>query len=186
MTVVPATSRASSSGGGPTQLFASILGAPAAAIDTGAAAIAATYSIIEVYILARTTQAVALSSALIRVNGDTGANYDWENVAGGNVTPTASNALASTSWALSAVPGASATAGSVAVFCLTFPLYAQTTFRKAGTMLNMQNDQSAAGNNFAIAAALGWRNTAAINQISVTAGSGNLVAGCALYVYGIT
>lgn len=139
---------------------------------------------LEAWIIARTTQAAVLSSVAITVNGDTGANYDWESVTGNGAAASALASLAQAAWGSAGVPGASATAGEAAVLVITIPLYAGTTFRKQGTLYNSLNEPSAANSNFAIAASLSWRNTAAITQMKVAAGSGNLVAGSSLLIYG--
>lgn len=165
-------------------LFSSVLGADTAAIDTGANGIAAGFTVLEAWFLGRTTQAAVLSTLKITVNNDSGANYDWESVAGSNVTASASLAAAGTSWASGAIPGANATAGQAAVFCITIPFYAATTFRKQGTLLNVQAEPSVAGDNFAIAASLGYRATTAISRMAFTAGSGNLLTGSSVIIYG--
>jgi len=169
--------------GGLTQLFDSTLSADAATIDTGASGIAAGYRAIQVAIIARTSEAVALSSILVTFNGDTGANYDRQIVAGANAIASASVAIASSNYATN-VPGDSGDAGSAGSLFMTIPDYAATTFQKVANA-HLALLQNTANNNRVRADAVRWRSTSAINQITVTAGSGNLRAGSSLTVWGM-
>jgi len=185
VTLVSTAAKAAASSGALTQLFTSTLGANTASIDTGAGGIAAGFSVLEAWMVLRTTEAAVNSSARITVNNDSGANYDRQTISGSGVTAAAGNALAAAFWQVQ-VAGATATAGEVGIVVLTIPFYAATTFRKQGSVLNMENDDAAAANQQANALAVQWRNTAAITRLAVTAGSGVLLAGSSLVIYGRT
>lgn len=163
-------------------LFDSTLGADAASIDTGAAGIAGGYDLLEIYILARTTEAVELSTALITFNNDTGSNYDRQEVSGANITASAGVALAAANILIN-VPGGSALAGSAGLCVMWFPGYTQTTFHKVGNYI-LGSPEDTAANNRVRAVNCRWRNTAAITRMAVAAGSGNLLAGSRLLIYG--
>lgn len=170
-------------GGGSTVLFDSTLGANAASIDTGANGIAQTSMMLDIWLLLRTTQAVALSSGLFRINGDSGANYDQENLQATSATVAAAASVAQTSQILS-VLGASAAASAFTAIRIWIPAYTQTTAHKSMTCFVADADATA-GNNVVQVRSTRWRNTAAINQLSITAGSGSLLAGSRMYVVGV-
>jgi hypothetical protein len=170
------------SGGGVTKIFDSTLGANTASIDSGASSIPATYDVLEVFMILRTTEAVDISSVAVTVNADSGANYDRQTGRANNVTLTAAASLAQTSWVLVA-PGANQHAGAAGVIRMTLPGYAQTTFHKTAEATIALPDDTAA-NNYADFVSLRWRSTAAITQLTVAAGSGNLLAGSRLLIYG--
>lgn len=163
-------------------LFDSTLGGDAAAIDTGANGIAGGYNVLEVWMLTRTTEAASISSISVRVNNDSSAIYDLQVGRSNNVTNTAAATLAGTSWVF-ITAGASQLASYPALLRLTIPSYAVTTFFKLGeTSVSVPDDTAA--NNFTDRHSLGWRSTAAITRMAVTAGSGNLLTGSRLLIYG--
>jgi hypothetical protein len=163
-------------------LFSSQLGGDAAAIDSGAGGFVTTYQILKVYALLRTTEAAVSSSVLVRVNNDSGANYDRSSFRNLNATVAGTNSLAQTSWVVDAF-GASAQSGAFGALDFTLPGYAQTVTHKMGTMQNARVEDTAA-DAFNQVLGLRWRSTAAITRVSITAGSGNLLAGSAMWIYG--
>jgi len=165
------------------ELFDSTLGADAASIDTGAGGIAQTNDHLLILVLARTTQVAVQSSFTALVNADGGANYDRQELQGANVTASAAVALGEASVFMSC-PGASAEAGAVGVCRIEIPGYRQTTFHKVGVVLNAYNEDTAAENRVQ-SKSVRWKSTAAITRFSITAGSGNLLAGSRLAIYGI-
>jgi hypothetical protein len=166
----------------PDAFFDSTLGAPAAAIDSGAGSIPAGYNVLEFFIIGRTTQASVASNILVTVNADGGANYDRVVISNTNATVSGSNVLAGTSWDMNMV-GDSADAGACGVWQFTIPGYAQTTFFKNGSGLYSAPEDTAAENRNQ-ARGMRWRSTAAITRITVTSGSGNLMTGSRLLIYG--
>jgi hypothetical protein len=173
-------------GAGGTLLFSSTLGAPAATIDTGAAGIAGTSNILDVYIIARTTDAGSVGALLnVVVNGDSGAHYDFQTVSGNNTTISASEQLAGTKWTFIG-HGTGGGASFASMIHLTFPFYAATTFFKVGHSSENTNDSLTTTDNWLQEHALTFRSTAAISQIAVNANTGgqNLVAGSSMFIYG--
>jgi hypothetical protein len=172
----------SSASAGRVVLFDSTLGVAAASIDTGASGIAPGFSVITVYVVGRTTEAVVSSSILARLNADSGANYDQSSIAWASGAVSGSSSVAQTAWAC-AFPGASMDASSAGSVSIVIPSYDQTTFNKQAT--NAEGlGSGTANNNSAIMRSFRWRNTAAISRLSITAGSGNLVAGSRLLILG--
>lgn len=182
--ITSASAVAITASGGLTRLFDSTLGAPAASIDTGAGGISGSYTGLVVQFVGRTSEAVVFSTALIRLNADTGANYDKQVLNANGTAVVASVTLGATSWTHS-VPGASAAANFPGLLQAIIPNYAGTTFYKTGQLFQATNDTTA-GNNQTSLLADTWRSTAAISRLSVTAGGGaNLVTGSRLTIWGM-
>lgn len=164
------------------KLFEQTLASAAASIDTGANGIAAGHEDLICYILARTADSAAVAGVQITVNGDTGAHYDQQWEEGAGTTVSANTSLARANWQFG-TSGNTALAGYAGNAMLFIPAYDATTFNKVA---NMQGTIAAtvAGNNQAIISIFGWRSTAAINQLTVTGATANLLAGSRLVVYG--
>lgn len=168
--------------GGPEILFDSTLGGNAASIDSGAGGFSGAYDVLEIYALVRTTEAAVQSSALLRFNNDSAGNYDHQRVGAQNITVFAAAAVAQTSILL-LVPGASADTGAAAQIRGSILGYSQTTFHKTIEITALYGEDTADSNLGSIFGGR-WRNTAAITRIQLLAGSGNLLAGSRLLIYG--
>ncbi len=132
----------------------------------------------------RTDEAGSAVVADVTVNNDTGANYDRQYLVGTNATAAAGVTLAGTAWNVSA-HGSGGSAGYASTVRMSIPGYTQTTFNKVAEVLDAMPDATA-GNNIAIAYALGWRSTAAITRMKVAAqGAANLKAGSRLLILGV-
>lgn len=171
-----------SGGGGLSKLFETTLGAPAASIGTGANGIASGHGDLVVYVITRTADAGAAGGLQVTVNGDTGANYDLQYIAGTATSASAGSALAAANWS-PGTHGNGGTANYPGVLVITIPAYAATTFFKTGTVQGFQIDGTAA-NAQTGHYVIGWRSTAAISQMTVTGSTANLQAGSRLVVYG--
>lgn len=173
---------ATGSGGIGVVLFDSTLGVDTASIDTGAGGIAGGYSVMEVWILAKTDEVVGVSTINVTVNNDTGANYDRQYFYRERTNMGGALQQAQTSWALfsqgtegSSYPG---------VLRFSVPGYDQTTFYKVAEM-NEMVASTGSGNVQAGIDVLGWRNTAAITRLKVAATSTfKLKAGSRLLILG--
>ena len=180
MPLSPATSH----GGGLAKLYDSTLSGAAASIDTGAAGIQTTYDVLMVWILCRTAEAAALSTLLITLNNDGGANYDYTLDRNRNTTVAGVSVQGDTSFG-PAVMGGNAVASYASVLRLTFPGYAQTTFFKAGEM-TVSTVTSAAANGDVGVWSLAYRSTTAISRMKLAvSGGSNLAAGTRLLIYGV-
>src|SRR5690242_16252575 len=99
MAGVPASSHGSGgAASGLTKLFATTLGATGS-LDTGASGIAAGHGTLLIYILAQSALAGVSEAFTVRVNGDSGANYDaaYMGVTAGT-TAAQGTQLAQTAW----------------------------------------------------------------------------------------
>lgn len=170
------------SGTGLVKLFDSTLGAPAASIDTGAGGVSGGHVDLIIFLMLQTTQAVAGSSALLTFNGDAGAHYDYHRLDAASGAVSGGSSFAATSLVLSVLGASGGTTNYPSLALITLPAYASTTFWKVAYLQETQFDTTAA-NTFTGVRGMGWRSTAAINQVTVTAGSGNLVTGSRMAVY---
>jgi hypothetical protein len=133
---------------------------------------------------ARTSQAVARSTVAVTFNGDNGANYDYTRTTTLNATVSGNTQVAQTSWSFE-VAGDTAQVGAVGTIRFAIPGYDQTTFHKTA-LVNQGMSDSVAANSTAEQRHVRWRNTGAINQVTMAAGAGNLRAGSRLLIYGRT
>lgn len=170
-------------GTGLVKLFESTLGVAAATIDTGAGGIVAGHGDLIILIITQNNVAAATATTLMRVNNDSGANYDNQNVSGSNGAAGAGISLAATSWSF-VTHGTAGTAGYPGSAVVMIPRYDKTAFNKVGSAQIALLDATAA-NNQSILRAIGWRNTAAISRISIVdSTAANLLAGSSMVVYG--
>jgi len=165
-----------------TVLFDSTLGANAASIDTGANGIAQTAAHLLIVALLRTSEAVVISTGNWTFNGDTGTNYDRQTMRARGPTQTSGAAAGTANVSLN-YPGASDTASHFGGSFMAIPCYRQTTAHKWLVEMGGWADTTTTNSEAHITIG-NWRNTTAINQITVTAGSGNLLAGSRLTIYG--
>lgn len=165
------------------KLFDSTLGADAANIDTGAGLFSTLLDQLVVYAIFRTTEAVTESSAGFRFNNDNGNNYDFQSINVDNTTVTGALTLATSFIGMFAL-GASAQAGAFTAVVMEIPAYSQTTAHKS---LNLRGTsiEDTAGDCRSQTLFGRWKNTAAISRVQLIPGSGNLLAGSRLSVYGI-
>jgi hypothetical protein len=171
----PASSRA--------KLFDQILAVDTLTLDTGAT-IPAGYGVLEVYIYGRTDEAAQGTECYVRLNGDAGANYDWQRSSGAATLVVASNQAADAG--LDAfVAGGTSAANTFGMIHLLIPAYDGTVGFKAARWTDGFADPGGTGR---IASKSGtWRNTAAITRLSVQAafsGTVKFKAGSRLLVYG--
>jgi hypothetical protein len=164
------------------------LASPAASITFSS--IPAGYSLLRLVVVGASAAAAELDRWIVQVNGDTGAHYDLigYGAQGGSGTLTEKNA--NTSWESGYgtdgdVPAASATAGVAGILVIEIPLYAGTTFQKAGLHRAGYSDAAtSASDQSGASATIAWRSTAAITSVTVAVLSGsNLVAGTTAFLY---
>jgi hypothetical protein len=123
------------------------------------------------------------SGASVRINGDTGANYDWVRLYRANSTYTTDSNLAQTRLNLIGVPNSTSPASTFGAFMVIFPHYTSTK-KKSLVAIDGYKHQNTTGSHFTGIVSGGWRSTAVINSISYQADS-NLVAGSSATLYGI-
>lgn len=178
---------------GPQKLYDfTVTGSDKASIDTdvdgSAALLATTFTVLEIWLVARTDEAVIQSVVDLTFNNDGTAIYDT----GYMTTNTTANAVSTGlvtagSSAQMLMPGASAAANVAGVFRATIPAYADTTFYKIMEWLNHLADTSAGTTHRALDVETTlYRSTSAITRVKVapdTSGK-KLKVGSRLLIFG--
>lgn len=156
---------------------------------TGAAAsitfsaIPQTYSHLLLVFSGRGDAAAASQVGILRFNGDTAANYDWEQLQGLATASAVTQATAATSLKFPLVCSG-APANYPSQQALFIPDYRRTTFYKAAA-LSYGGVDTPLSNMFVGNIVGWWRSTAAITSILISPSSGNYVAGTVASLYGL-
>ena len=173
-------------GGGPTKLFDSTLAAPAASIDTGVNGVAAGFTALTLYVIARTVTAAPDEFCGFNFNGDVGTNQAGSEFNNTGVSFSQSGVGAVATAFVWKFPAATADANRLGTLTANIPFYASAASSKqmtgdwGYTVFAASNRQIGSGQ-------VSWLSSAAINQIRFTATSGaNFVAGSRMVIYGIT
>lgn len=118
----------------------------------------------------------------IRFNSDTGSNYSWTYLYGGDSS--GSLRAANQTEILGRMLSASATANVRSNMILHINNYSNTTTYK--TLLERLNEPPSGGADYGMGVVAGlWRNTAAISTLSLTTGINDFNSGCTFTLYGI-
>ncbi len=170
-------------GGGGMALLATA--SPSGVASVSFTGIPATYKDLRLVISARSSVVAVSSSINLRINNDSGANYDGAFAQIVNATQTNFTQLAQIINYIGNCPGASATANLAGRSIVNLEDYAGTTFDKGGDYVSEMKRANAVASFFHERGALWWRSTAAINRLDVSLGAGNFVAGSRVSLYGI-
>lgn len=125
----------------------------------------------------------AAQNLVAQFNGDTGANYDYlNNDLQGNGFNGGGASTGQTSALVGGVSGTNTTANYPSGGEITIPNYVGTTFYKQASA---KTDWLAANTILQRLDSCWWKNTGAINEVKLTLGAGNFVAGSTFELYGI-
>lgn len=160
---------------------------PIASITLGANATGVTFSSIpstytDLVLVAQTRSSVASTNDIlnIQVNNDTSSIYSYTRILGDGSSASSARESNLTYWRVTYnIPGATATANVFGLDTIQFMNYSNTTTNKTAFWRS-----SPAQILVALSANL-WRNTAAINSITIFANGGSLVSGSTFDLYGI-
>ena len=163
--------QAAASGGAVTQISSQTLGSAGtfsfSSFGTAATDLLLTWS-------GRSDQA-SDQNVYMRVNGDSGSNYDWQYVSGSSTSAGAAAGSAVAQWQVGAIPRSGVTAGAASSGQIVIPAYAATTLWK--TFLSTTNYLSSPGSMVVESIAGAWRSTAAITSITLAPATGNFITG---------
>ena len=163
-------------------LFDQILGVAAPSFDIQN--ISQAYSHLEIVVQGRSDAAGNSTALLVRLNNDSGANYDCGRLYSSSGTVARSDTFGAAFISLGEIPAAAAIAGGVGSYEIKLQNYAQVFLNKMITSLGGYKYGTAAGNLWEFLANGFWRNSAAINRVTVYPNAGNFVAGSRLTIYG--
>lgn len=119
------------------------------------------------------------------LNGDNGANYDYEQVQFNGNTVTAVGAVSQNSIFIGWLPGASGVANSSSSGELIVRNYKDTSLFKTVEAHGGVRTGSTGNTLFMTQTWADWKNTAAVNSITITASSGNFTNNTIITLYGI-
>lgn len=142
------------------------------------------YRNLEVRYVARSSVAATADNMLMRLNGDSGANYDRQLGLVSNATFVGQEAIAGTSANVGNISGNSATAGLCGAGKININSYRQTIFNKMIFSENGYEDANASGGIKAMFLAQQWRSTAAITSVALFTAASNFKAGSQFDLYG--
>jgi hypothetical protein len=150
-------------------------------------AIPQTFRHLMVVAILRSPAAVPTSVANMRINGDTGVNYDEVGVNGGNSTANAYSVPTVGAIQVAVIPGATAAATAFSSMELWLPYYAKTTNRKTVNVLSTSDASSTAATLISEANGGTWLNPAAISSFNLFPGAapGPFAAGSFASLYGL-
>lgn len=161
----------------------STLAADAASFDF--VGIPATYRHLFMLARLRSTTAALTTALNLRVNNDSGANYDVQTLVGLAGAASAGEGFAATECGVDTMPAATAAATLAGTTEILIPDYTNTTwdtdiltfsYRKTGTV----------GSSLRVTQrGFSYRSALSVSRLTVFPGAGNLLAGSSCYLYGI-
>ncbi len=160
-----------------------VAGASVASIDI--TSISQSFAHLLLHIYGRGATAAASTGMNVRANGDSGSNYDVQKVTGIAAAASAAESLATTAITVGTFPAASAAANIFAGGVVLLLNYGNAANQKCGMTFLAGKIGTSTGNLEARFNSWFWRSNAAINQITVSAGTGNLDIGTRVTLYGL-
>ena len=176
----------SGGGGAVTKLFDStVSGSDAATIDTLAGGIPSGYAFLQIFASTRTSNTGGIDGIYVRVNNDSGANYDWERfrTVGAGTSMTTSGSAATNGWLFDCACSDD-TANQFGLMRMTIPFYDNIINRKIAEWTDNMVDPVTSNNVLGVYGGT-WRSTSAISRISfVPAFGGNIKVGSRVVIFG--
>jgi hypothetical protein len=163
-----------------TRLAQQILGSAAGSVTFSS--ISGAYTNLVLEMVGRSDAATAFVSFNVQFNGDTGSNYEFNQVYASGGSPGAGQAGSQSCIAFPNMPGATIAANYPGACSVRIPGYSGTTFYKGAIGMNAYVTNST---QQALLSGGGWNNAAAITSITITPSAGNFVAGSTFTLYGL-
>ena len=159
------------------------LGGSAASVDiTG---IVGTYAHLFVVVYARGDTAAAFTPLVVRFNGDSGTNYDYQVLQGQAAAVSSAEVFAASSGVAGAIPANTAGANLFSAHMGLMPNYAGTANNKAFYSVTSLKTATTTGTLTNVFEGVFWRSNAAVTRITLFPSAGNLVAGTRVTLYGM-
>lgn len=152
--------------------------------DVTFSSIPATYRDLILVVRGRGTNAAASGGVSIRLNGDSGANYDYEQIESFGSGSDLNQYVGQTAFRAGLLPQANATSGRAGQLTATIADYRGTTFAKS---IMSQFSAFTGTGSFSIGAGIyggGWRNSSAVNSLTALWEAGAFADGSVVSLYG--
>jgi hypothetical protein len=146
--------------------------------------IPATYSHLRVEYFGRGDTAATNVTCNLKINNDTGANYDQQSLLANASTASAAEAFGATTLAVGLFPAATAPANVFARNLLEVPFYRSANNKVIYYLANHKHGTST-GNMWIQSRSGFWRSNSVIDRITLTPSAGNFAAGSRAILYGI-
>lgn len=158
-----------------------VSGSPAATIDF--TSISGAYSQLWLWMQLLGSQSAASVSVNLRLNNDSGANYDRQYLQAVATAVSASESYAATSAGIGLMAAATAVSGTASPLILSLANYAATTFRKQGITSCLCKTADSSGGMTVMTNGFEWRSTAVVTRITLIPSAGSFAVGsrCTLY-----
>ena len=180
--------RAEAGGSGVLTLFDDqLLASAAAAFDF--TSIPGTARHLRLVVQARSAYGSTEDQIWLRINNDSGSNYDWEYMqdagsSSGGATPNIDESLATSNIPLTNIPASSFPAGSAGQCVVDLANYAEATFHKTVRSAGFAPLNTSSGSLRLWFVGGRWRNTAAITRLTLVSKNGaNFAAGSRATLY---
>lgn len=169
--------------GVPRPIIDTVLTAEATSITFNA--IPADYAHLLILAYVRDTAATIWTGCDMRLNGDSGANYDFQMMQGFGSTPSNGETLAFTAAALGLVPAGNAVANSFGAVCAWIGHYAGTTNNKSYVATSSAKYQNASNGLVWRSFCGHWRSNAAVTSITLIPSTDSFAVGTKATLYGM-
>ncbi len=143
------------------------------------------YRHLRLILAGRGTRAAASVTIKMRYNGDSGTNYDMQEIYAAASVVAATESIGASWIAMAGLAAASSPAGIADMAVVDVPNYKDTTFQKVCESKSTQKVGTASGNCYVQDYVGWWRNTAAINQITLLPASDLFAEGTRATLYGL-
>ena len=145
-----------------------------------------TYAHLMVVLYTRGDAAAISVAQILRLNNDSGANYQDQRLYGDGAGVTAAESLAGTSIGLGNTTASTGPANAFGTSIVMIPHYAGASNQKTISANVDYRNGTGAGSSFTMRVSGWWASTAAVNRVTIAPSSGNFVAGsrCSIYVMG--
>lgn len=165
----------------PTRFYDATLGSSQASIDIQN--IPQTHQGLLVLLYARGDKAASVDVVSLRINSDSGANYDRQFVAGNAATTSAAETFGATQFDIANMPANTAPANVFGALVLNVPNYVGIANNKIISALTGEKHATTTGGLTVSNAMAAWRSNSAVTQLTLLASGGNFVAGTRATLY---
>jgi hypothetical protein len=160
-----------------------VLSADASSVDITSIAADWTHLMVQAYMRSAHTSTFYSDDVLLRFNGSSSAEYDYEYLQGGNTSLTAAEGRAQSSILAGLVPSDKSASDLFGPLTIWIPNYASTAGHKN---ILATSGADTGGNGILAFTSVGfWRSTSAITEITLLFSSDDVLAGSRVSLFGL-